>query len=159
MLTVYYDPETQTYSFMSHVTDNGIKDLDELMETVAHMFTNVCASIEGDFKELYTQSIAAIAEYGLDEEVSEKLDEIIEYNEMNIFTNDETKEEAVIKMAKDMKRDIGEEGYEFLREYLEESFIELAQEIYDVDVTHVFQEKEEEQESEINIDDYEDDLF
>mgnify|MGYP003504797845 CR=1 FL=1 len=38
-------------------------------------------------------------------------------------------------------------------------FIELAQEIYEVDVTHVFQEKEEEQESEINIDDYEDDLF
>lgn len=157
MLTVYYDSATQTFSFMSHVTENGVKDLDELMEAVAHMFTNVCASIEGDFKELYTASIQAIVEYGLDEDISAKLDEIIDYNEFNIFTNDETKEEAVTKMAKDMKRDIGEEGYEFLREYLEEEFILLCEEIYEVDISHVF--KKEQKESDIDISDYEDDLF
>lgn len=175
MLNIIYEPITNLFTFMCKPDDEKIEELgidasdiailiDELLEAVSGEFALFASCIAGDTEENYLQLVKSLCDSGKDEKIIEAINEVYEDNKGQIFLNDESKEECVEAIALDYKNTlsafpIDKEGLEELKELLVSSFIMLMQDMYDRDVSYVFEEGFNSNESLEEDDEFEEDLF
>lgn len=176
MLNIIYEPLTNLFTFMCKPDDEKIEELgidasdiavliDELLEAVSGEFALFASCVPGNTEENYLQLVKALCDSGKDEKVIKAINEVYEDNKDQIFLNDESKEECVEKIALDYKNTlsgfpINKEGLEEMKELLVSGFIMLIQDMYDRDVSYVFEEGFSPDDSlEEDDDEFEEDLF
>ena len=175
MLNIIYEPITNLFTFMCKPDDEKIEELqidasdaavliDELLEAVSGEFALFASCIPGNTEENYLQLVRALCESGKDEKVIKAVNEVYEDNKDQIFLNDETKEECVERIAIDYKNTLSKfpvdkEGVPEMKELLVAGFVMLIQDMYDRDVSYVFKEGFDSDNSLDEDDEFEDDLF
>ena len=176
MLNIIYEPLTNLFTFMCKPDDEKVEELgidasdiavliDELLEAVSGEFALFASCIPGNTEENYLQLVKALCESGKDKKVIKAVNEVYEDNKEQIFLNDETKEECVEIIALEYKKTISDfpidkKGLEEMKELLVSGFIMLMQDMYDTDVSYVFEEDFNPDKSlDDDNDEFEDDLF
>lgn len=155
MLKIYFNPDSGYYSFVCH-SDDALRPLDEFVEITATCFSHMAQAIDGNHKEGYLKLIDVLYEVGIEDGTKELLNEAMEINKSTIFLNNETAEEAVESLIKQVKESFNELEKQYGITSTEEQMqkiinrvIEDSKELYDID--YILKD--------YNIDDYEDDLF
>lgn len=156
MLNLYYDSEHGTFSYIQYDSEDS---LIELFYTAAEVISQLAANGGGSLEDDYDHYINKLVELGARNDAEQYLTAILSANVDQLFLNGETKEEATRHMAYTFKDMIPEEAQQFCAYYdmsqeefekeLQKNFIDNMKEVYNVDVTSVFEEEY----------DYEDDLF
>ena len=157
MIKIYYCPETNFFSFMSHEDHVGHLDLDEATQIAATAFSMFAANMEGSNKEAYIEGVDIMLKAGKDPKIMSALDEIYEQNEKHIFLNGETEEEGINLLAKEVKNAINSIPEQLVsneeKEEIVKGFCADMLEVFGIDPSEAFEPVNLEPE------DYEDDLF
>ena len=156
MLNLYYDSENGSFSYIQYDSENS---LIELFYTAAEVISQLAANGGGSLEDDYDRYLEKLIQLGIRDDIEPYLTTILSANIDQLFLNGETKEEAARHMAYTFKDMMPEEAQQFCAYYdmsqeefekeLQKNFIDNMLEVYNVDVTSVFEE----------IYDYEDDLF
>lgn len=177
MLHVVFNGNDNIFTFMAapneYAEGTELDIIEEFLNATTGAFASFAASMNGSIEEGYDSLIDTLEDMLTDEKVNEALDAVIEDNEDGIYLNNESVEDAVTKMAYDYKESVDEfneqmdkkldimntllaiaDKDEFDKEEMVNSmindFITLMEDLYEVDVNHVFDS---------SLDEFEDDLF
>lgn len=157
MIKIYYSPETNFFSFMSHEDRVGHLDLDEATQIAATAFSMFAANMEGSNKEAYIEGVDTMIKAGKDPKIISALDEMYEINEDHIFLNGETVEESINLLAKEVKNAINSAPKQLIsnedKEEIVKGFCADMLEVFGIDPSETFKPVNLEPEE------YEDDLF
>lgn len=176
MLNIIYEPLTNLFTFMCKPDDEKVEELgidasdiavliDELLEAVSGEFALFASCIPGNTEDNYLQLVKALCDSGKDEKVMKAINEVYEDNEDQIFLNNESKEKCVEEITLGYKNTlsylpIDEQVPEEMKELLVSGFIMLMQDMYDTDVSYIFEEDfNPDKSSDDDNDEFEEDLF
>lgn len=177
MLHVVFNGNDNIFTFMAapneHAEGTELDIIEEFLNATTGAFASFAAAMKGSIEEGYDDIVNTLEDMLQDEMVNKALDEVIKDNEDGIYLNNESVEDAVIKMAYDYKESLEEfdeqmeTKIDMINEILgitgkedldredmvnsmRDDFINLMDDLYEVDVNHVFDS---------SLDEFEDDLF
>lgn len=169
MINIIYDSKADMFTFMAAPNSEGdplgdIACLDELLEAVSGEFGLFASAMTGSSEEAYLSVVDTFQKAGKDEKIKQALDLMLMENRETVFLNDEPKEQAVRKIARDFiestKELTGnfidvfntETGENFI-EKINNGFKEQIADMYGVNIDDMFEETDDEDSE------FEEDLF